>query len=379
MEDEDEIDFKEAGDEHRSSIRPDDRSRRPDLQRRPVAAAVKPMPGRDKQAEPQLEIEDVVEQLAEIADESVIAPPPTDEELEGGLPSVSTLDDGIEEAEVGAIEEAEVGAIDELPGTEDLEQVEETPDLGKPRRGRRKSADKDKEDAGPARGGKRADKAETTDSARRKPKPRRKTSRRRSEETFDDAAPIITAAQESASQFERVTDEDLQQDAGELLKDAILQEKFIDEVHSAEYQTTSAPLEPEPEWRVGTFRPQFDKEDATFQRVVDETAESVPAQDSTPRQAEQPSEDLDVPFSQPGEDRPVSPFRHIADFLPRGLFRRTQADVADERNEADFLPRRMDQPGESEGETDTETNGDSEVNLRDAEASVRDRGDRSEF
>ena len=60
------------------------------------------------------------------------------------------------------------------------------------------------------------------------------------------------------------------------MKDAILQEKFIEQIHEAEYETGSIPAapdretEPEPEWRVGSLRSQVEA-DSDFQRVVDET------------------------------------------------------------------------------------------------------------
>ena len=96
MEEEDEIDFREAVEEKAARAddpkpartddpkpaRTDDRSRRQD-QRRPAAAA-RPAPGRRHEEEPaesDLGIEDIVEQLAEIADERMIPPPPTEEEI----------------------------------------------------------------------------------------------------------------------------------------------------------------------------------------------------------------------------------------------------------------------------------------------------------
>jgi ribonuclease G len=365
MEDEDEIDFRDASAEHRSSNRPDDRSRRSDVQRPPLAAAAQTAQERsaeERSAEPQLAIEDVVEQLAEIADESVIAPPPSEEQLDAGLPDASASE---------GIEEAQIGMVDDLPTAAEVELAEETAGEEKPRRGRRKSSDK--EDVKATRVTKRGEKADP-DSSRRKAKPARRGSRRRTEGPAEEDETVVPkAAEESGSQFERVTDEDLQQEAGELLKDAILQEKFIDEVHSEEYYTP--PVEPEPEWRVGSFKAQFEDSGA-FQRVVDETADSVPNQELSSSRADQSSDDSELRPSQPAEERSLSPFRHIADFLPRGLFRRTQSETND-RADADRLELRSDNQdrAESVGQID----GDSEVDFSDADASIRDRGDRSEF
>ena len=99
MEDEEEIDFKEATEDLRVAPPPrDDRSRRPDRQRPPIAASANQRtPERvieDKAAESQesqVLFEDVVEQLAEIADESVIPPPPSEEEQPTALSSATML------------------------------------------------------------------------------------------------------------------------------------------------------------------------------------------------------------------------------------------------------------------------------------------------
>src|ERR1041385_973811 len=76
MEEEDEIDFGEAVEEKPPRV--EERPRRSD-QRRPEAAA-KPAPvhlREHERANAQAALEDAVEQLAEIADESVIPPPPS--------------------------------------------------------------------------------------------------------------------------------------------------------------------------------------------------------------------------------------------------------------------------------------------------------------
>ncbi len=71
MEEEEEIDFREVGEEPRLPPRVDDRSRRGDRPRpEPVSAAARPAPAREEEtpAERPVRIEDAVEQLAEIAD-----------------------------------------------------------------------------------------------------------------------------------------------------------------------------------------------------------------------------------------------------------------------------------------------------------------------
>src|SRR5215467_6578967 len=81
MEEEDEIDFREPAEEQqRSQQRREDRFRRGDRRRdemppQPVASVEGPHP------ETPVRLDDAVEQLAEIAVERVIPPPPTEEEL----------------------------------------------------------------------------------------------------------------------------------------------------------------------------------------------------------------------------------------------------------------------------------------------------------
>src|SRR5204863_9103071 len=85
MEEEEEIDFREVGEEGRPPHRPDDRSRRGERPRpEPHHVGARPVlepTSEGSAAERPVRIEDAVEQLAEIAVESVIPPPPPEEEL----------------------------------------------------------------------------------------------------------------------------------------------------------------------------------------------------------------------------------------------------------------------------------------------------------
>jgi ribonuclease G len=172
---------------------------------------------------------------------------------------------------------------------------------------------------------------------------------------------------ELPSPFQRVTDEDLEREAGEQLKDAMVQEKIIDQVHDAEYLTGTTQshreLEPEPEWRVGSFRSQLEQ-DKGFQRVVDETSEA--AASNAPVEEVFPIETPGLPPPAEAEERSVSAFRHIAGLLPRGLFRRTQPEP-----EMTSASPDKDVPHQPEGE-------EAEAIFEDADAAIRDRG-RSEF
>ena len=86
MEEEEEIDFREVSEDPRAAApRVDDRSRRieprkPELPQ-PAPRASHPPASEVTAPERQVRIEDAVEQLAEIADESMIPPPPTEEDI----------------------------------------------------------------------------------------------------------------------------------------------------------------------------------------------------------------------------------------------------------------------------------------------------------
>jgi ribonuclease G len=372
MEDEEEIDFKEtAVEEARIAPSRDDRSRRPDRQRPPMAAPVSQrIPERvaeEKPSEGQVAFEDVVEQLAEIADESVIPPPPSDEDMDVEAARVAAGGGQLEVAE------AEVDLVGETPADEivpvEAEALPEEED--RPRRGRgRRSPVKDRVATRTEKDSDEVAPQSAEPAKRRGRTPARRVTRRRGEEPIEEETPVVVAEPESP--FQRVTDEDVERDTGEMLKDAIIQEKIVDRVHEAEYRTPSSPQperEPEPEWRVGSFRSQIE-EDAGFQRVVDEANESAgrtsePIVEAAVDYAEQPPAPTDA------EDRPVSAFRHIADLLPRGLFRRSQAEIT-------HVPLETTQLEKDEG-LERDPADATESAFEDAEAEVRDRGERAEF
>src|SRR5436189_63471 len=86
MEEEEEIDFREVSEDVRTvAPRVDDRSRRNDARRpeppQPAPRGAQTPMAEATPAERSVRIEDAVEQLAEIADESMIPPPPTEEEI----------------------------------------------------------------------------------------------------------------------------------------------------------------------------------------------------------------------------------------------------------------------------------------------------------
>ncbi|HSO74755.1 MAG TPA: hypothetical protein VLU47_07945, partial [Blastocatellia bacterium] len=154
LEEEDEIDFR-PGEEVQSVERPDrldDRGRR-DPRRRPepVPPAGRPAPGRPRagDAEPverALRLEDAVEQLAEIATEKLIPPPPADEP---GEPRPEGFDAQAQPFEDSSVErvtdeplEALGARVDEMPADE-IEAPEDVDE--KPRRGRARKKPADAE------------------------------------------------------------------------------------------------------------------------------------------------------------------------------------------------------------------------------------------
>jgi len=374
MEEEEEIDFREVGDEARLPPPPrvDDRARRGDRPRpeyqpvgqRPAAeSAVDSAP-----AERPVRIEDAVEQLAEIAVESVIPPPPPEEELqEQDAPSTRV---GSFDVERVTDESPHPGERLEDVQPEELEQpgeIEATEEEAKPKRGRARKAVEPR---------KKALKAEEkpAKSSTRKPLPRgaAKRPRRREEEETD--SEIASETERARANFERVTDEDVAQDAGDLLKDAMVQEKIIERVHTSEFQTSSAQPEPEPEWRVGSLRSLADS-GSSFQRVVDENADSA----SRAEMQEFTSESEEAVAGGQQAEGKGSPFRHISDVV-RGLYGRIQSGGSGELG--DETPRESsgkEAAFESSSSAAAGESKDQKYGDQDREAEVRDRGPRSEF
>lgn len=415
MEEEEEIDFREAVEDRPAVVprteertRPDDRARRADRPRHESLAhsRLAPGPAREEEAAESEEagesnvliedIEDIVEQLAEIADESVIPPPMTEEEIShqpATLPEtepahveefyVERITDEpfqpIEAApEAAPLTEEEVPALEETDEAQAVEPAKEE----KPRsRSRRKAAGTDTEKAD-SKSRKRPSKDEEKQakSGARKPASKtaaKKASRRRSSEDEQEAPPTEASRPEAPltaeEEFQRVTDEDIALDAGDLLKDAILQEKFSEQVHRAEYSTSSVEAEPEPEWRVGSYRSQADGS-SDFQRVVDETAESSTTSDmdSSASFKSQPEAEYD-------EDA-ITPFRHISDALPAGLIDRIESESPSKAGETSEIGEISGITGSDEDRSgDQSKTREAGSDLEDRDAEVRDNGTRAEF
>lgn len=361
MEEEEEIDFREVAGEPRVQPRVDDRSRRGERPRPEYPPAARPSPAARREDEPvperPLSIEDAVEQLAEIAVESVIPPPPTDEELGEGAMAA-------EEASLVAPVERVIDDEADAQSTvsASLEESASPEAEAKPRRGRgRKPVETD-----PAKSRRRPAKADDKPPRTARGKAPAKPAARRSRRSEAEDESTAAAKQDLDSQFERVTDEDIAQDAGDLLKDAMVQEKIVEQIHTAEYRTSNAPSEPEPEWRVGSLRSRSEG-GSSFHRVVDENAEAAAREESAAQMRDRSTDE------QAGEDPKVSPFRHISDVV-RGLYGRMQSGTSsEETREGDA------ELNAATRETRDESEQPGEGLESDREAGIRDRGPRAEF
>ncbi len=376
MEEEEEIDFREVTDEARVPPRVDDRSRRAERPRpepRPSLATPAPAtePARDDEApvERPVRIEDAVEQLAEIADESMIPPPPPEEELPELEPG-EVQAAPVEAFPVERITDDDIAQVE--PGAEEIEgavEVEPSESEERPKRGRaRKPIEPRKKIA------KTEEKPARATTRKAVPKATPKRPRRRGEDE--------PSEQEGSQQFQRVTDEDMRQDAGDLLKDAMVQEKIIERVHNAEFQTENFQPEPEPEWRVGSLR-SLAESGPEFQRVVDENAEAAAREEASRAGGPTAHEEASTP--QPDAGRP-SPFRHISDVV-RGLYGRIQPGALG--SEASDITSSLESPESDANTGPLSINSDTSRDVADGQlepsvdedrdAEIRDRGPRGEF
>jgi Rne/Rng family ribonuclease len=369
MEEEDEIDFREAVEDRAAPPppKPEERPRRGDRPHQEPVRGARPSSERTREEEAAdtiVRMEDAVEQLAEIADESVIPPPPTEEEISEQTarldePAPAEVEEYFIErvtdepfeppAETAAAQAAEAPAAKAAAPAQEPKAAAQ--DEGRPKRRSRKKAVEvpvekvepksrkkparveAKAEEKPAKGGARKAAARTAG---------KKTSRRRAAE--EDAE-----TKQATEEFHRITDEDMAMDAGDLLKDAILQEKFNEQVHKAEYSTSTFTPEPEPEWRVGSFRSQVEGS-SDFQRVIDENAEGASEPESAGRASQR-------------DESSITPFRHISEALPGGLLDKMQAGDASEIGEVSGII----------------SGGDASADQGDRDAEVRDKGNRSEF
>ncbi len=359
FEEDEDIDFQEEAKVAGQPQRPDDRKRDRRDRERPEARP---------QREPEVEvtaiepvtIQDVVEQLAEIADERVIEPPPPDElenlpvEMSPAEVEASEEDALSEEFSEFAIQAADVVRVgdlligdstatdieritdDDVPvaHTEALEAIEE-----KPRRGRSRKkvgaeeVEAEKKTSRSKKGAKTEPVAETetvqakSEAAKSSRKPAKSDAKKPSRKKKKGGADSPTENSESSASFERIVDEEY---SGTTEPEAASQEVAEEMPAEKVFQA-----EPEVEWKVGSFRTGSSTE-LGFERIEDEHAQAA----------------LNAESSREPE---VTPFRHISEVIPDEIL-----EGAQQANAA------------GESQTDGET-------IEDREASVRDYSERSEF
>jgi ribonuclease G len=404
MEEEEEIDFKETPETSRAAQAPQratERSRRHERPQ-PEAASVQPLSESYKDGEAgerPVPFEDVVEQLAEIADESLIPPPPSEEELDEETEAAveaevqqaeiwtaeRVLDEPMEADTAAAVEEESAEEVSAGPSPAGVKVSTATE--GKAKRGRSRKKAEAAETTKTGRGEKKKTRAEAAETGKRKTS--RTTSRRGARKQATEAeseAESATVEEAVGPSLERITDEDVAQDAGELLKDAIVQEKIIEQVHNAEYRTGFVRAEPEPEWRVGSFRSRFG-EGTGFQRVVDEGGDTTAKSFEQDNMAGQMSDTAESVI--PSEAGEIEPFEHVSELFPENAFDQARQGSTDETKfNTDSPPEFSEEmSAASEGSQEASTGYEAGAPESDAnpgegeelEASVRDRGSRAEF
>ncbi len=390
MDEEDEVDFKEVTEVATPPQPPkpvDDRPKRGDRRDRD-APYQRPERGQQRAATEQeataetekesaaeaLAIQNVVEQLAEIADERVIPIPKDDLDDEAG--TATQLEGEVEEASVTDLSKPSFASFeddddrfDEIPAiiveriTDDdvvrepqtveaspvAEQAAEEVVDDKPRRGRSRKKIAEAETTKPGSRSKKAETVEEKEAVETAPKEAGKkgkaSTRANSKKRRGGAADDAEKLAESVPQFERIVDEDAARSATakETKSKKVADKKEV----PVEKKVPVFKAEPEPEWKVGSLRSQMDN-DAGFQRIEDESAETAMASSA--------SSDTSLAIN---EDA-VAPFKHISEAIPADLLDQMQQGGTAEGSSSDGIESQ-----DSHGE--------------DREAAVKEFNNRSEF
>jgi len=165
----------------------------------------------------------------------------------------------------------------------------------------------------------------------------------------DGSAPIYPSGEDiqtpfvsSAASFERISDEEERATNGEMLKDARLQERIMDEVHAAEFDMEDLPSAP-----VGSLLSKGMTSSGSFQRIEDDSEVSAEA----PRQHELIPASVGDFVDDIAEERLGGPsFERVSDDadgggegkspidLVRNLFRRSKKNDAAENGQPERKP-----------------------------------------
>jgi ribonuclease G len=295
----DEEDEDEEIEEKREAQRPVQKPPRPQRENLRIAVPVEPEVEEEKEFDPRVA---ALSHIEEISEEPIIEPAPDDEKLET--------------TKVGAVEEADADAS-------------MSPRQRRQRRLRYGDRGAKQEEAPvkapapevPAAAEVEASESEEEFSGRRRRRPRRRRGSdvAAAEETLNGAsyeteepAPYVLVHHEP---MERIIDDDVAIADGEMLKDALLQERIEERIHAEERRTSLLEVEPTPEVHVGSLHHSITTV-AGFERINDDselrgefkTADVETGSDWTPAYettSEAPFESPAEPESEP-EQEPAS-------------------------------------------------------------------------
>ncbi|MGH9769134.1 MAG: Rne/Rng family ribonuclease [Blastocatellia bacterium] len=195
--------------------------------------------------------------IKEISEEPVIEPAPDDEKLEAPLAEAA------DETETAASLSPRQRRQRRLRYADRESKAEEAPSAGKVR---------EPEVPSIAEAAAESETAESEEeySGRRRRRPRR----RRAEpgEVSEEAAPgaRVPHILVHHEPLERITDDDLAAAEGEMLKDALVQERIVERIHADERRTSLLEVEPTPEVLVGSLHRSIASEPG-FERVSDDS------------------------------------------------------------------------------------------------------------
>ncbi|MGE0127801.1 MAG: Rne/Rng family ribonuclease [Blastocatellales bacterium] len=246
--DEDEEDEVE---EKRETHRPAPRQPRPPREGLRIAAPTEPDLDEEKEFDPRVA---ALGHIEEISEEPLVEPAPDDEKTEAGLAEAA------DETETGARLSPRQRRQRRLRYADQEAKSEETPAA-------RKAEEQETADEGEA--------AEPEDeySGRRRRRPRRRRGAEApeavevSEESATKGAPYVLVHHEP---MERVTDDDMAASEGEMLKDAMVQERIVGRIHKEERRASLIEVEPTPEVTVGSLSRAITDESG-FERVSDDS------------------------------------------------------------------------------------------------------------
>ncbi|MFN8003848.1 MAG: hypothetical protein U0X75_22870, partial [Acidobacteriota bacterium] len=269
--DEEEEDEDEATEQKREAARPAraERPERPERQERQrpgreIAAVSRVAPAEPEEGE--VDLRELLSHIEEISVEPTIEPAPDDEtdlDLVVARETESTArplnprqrrnrrlryaePEPVEEEAVVETEQGEAVVAEDTGAVE--AEVEAEDDGGRRRRRRR-----------PRRGGDTGE-ADVTEIA--------------AVEVEEEATPFVLVHHEP---MERVRDDDGEFEAGDLLKDALLQERIAERIHEDERRMSLLEVEPTPEVLVGSWQHSLLAE-SSFERISDDAAEAESAE-----------------------------------------------------------------------------------------------------